>query len=82
MTRKLICALALAGAAAGTGCVPPKVLVANDIQTKYLLQEADSKQGGKKVFNFFVRLCDREGERSTNCKDSMVLDNVVAQSIY
>jgi cytochrome c5 len=82
MTRKSIFALAFAAAAAGTGCVPPKVLIANEVQTKYLLQEAASKQGGKKVFNFFVRLCDSEGERSTNCKDSMVLDNVVAESIY
>ena len=82
MTRKSIFALAFAGAAVGTGCVPPKVLVSNDVQTKYLLQEAGAKQGGKNVFNFFVRLCDREGERSTNCKDSMVLDNVVAQSVY
>ena len=82
MTRKLIFALALAGAAVGSACAPPKVLVANNVQTKYLLQEAAEKQAGKKVFNFFVRICDGEGERSTNCKDSMVLDNVVAQSVY
>lgn len=82
MRKQLLFALFLAGAAVSIGCAPPKILVSNSVQTKYLLQRADAQQGGKNVFNFFVRVCDGQGEHSTNCKDSLVLDNVVAKSVY
>jgi hypothetical protein len=62
-------------------CAPPKVLVANSVQTKYLLQESPA-QGRKRVFNFIVRVCDAEREKSMNCKDSVVLENVIARSVY
>ena len=82
MNTKLMIGLLLGGSLLCTACAPPKVLVSNDVKTKYLLQQAETKQGGKRLFNFFVRVCDSAAERSVNCKDSMVLDNVVAQSIY
>ncbi len=79
MNRKLMIVLALAAAA--VGCAPPKVLVTNSVQSKYLLQESPA-QGRKRVFNFIVRVCDAEGEKSVNCKDSVVLENVIARSVY
>jgi hypothetical protein len=82
MRKQLLFALILAGASASIGCVPPKVLISNSVQTKYLLQRADAQQGGKNVFNFLVRVCDGQGEHSTNCKDSIVLDNVIAKSVF
>jgi hypothetical protein len=81
MRKQLLFALFLAGAAASIGCAPPKVLVSNSVQTKYLLQRSDTQQG-KNVFNFFVRICDGQGEHSTNCKDSIILDNVIAKSVF
>lgn len=81
MNRKLMIVLALAAAAGGVGCTPPKVLVANSVQSKYVLQQSPT-QGGKNVYNFIVRICDAEGEKSVNCRDSVVLENVIAHSVY
>ena len=80
--NRIFLALAILAAAATTACTPPKVLVADDFGTKYVLQENGQTQNSRKLYNFIIRACDRVGDTTSNCKDSVILDNVVARSVY
>ena len=62
--------------------MPPKVLVSNSMGSKYILQENGNTQGKTRLYNFIVRICDVKDDTSSNCKDSVVLDNVVSSSVY
>lgn len=80
MTRNAMLFLAFVLVAlSATACVPPKALINNSVQTKYLLQQSAQN---KQVFDFYVRICDAQDDKSVNCRDSLVLDNVVARSMY
>ena len=73
------CALAIAG------CAPPKVLVAHSYATtdksiEALLQrsgETGVGQNKSNLFNVFMRVCDQGADNTqSNCKDTVILENV------
>jgi hypothetical protein len=72
-------------------CVPPKVLVSNDVigpekTAKSLTQRGATVVGAGKnsesLFDLYLRVCDTGPSGDTNCKDTAILENVVPQSIY
>ncbi len=83
----LLSLLALAGVACGP---PPKVLTQQTfigpdkvyqerIQNKGEIDPATKKQ----LFNFSVNVCDAaENGTPTNCKETMILEKVMPESIY
>jgi hypothetical protein len=81
----LFCASVLAMA---NGCSSsPKVLVDHSFRgktktSKIMLELSGEETNGKKLFNTHVRLCDLKDHKETACKDTMVLPNVVADSVY
>jgi hypothetical protein len=76
----VLCVLALAG------CAPPKVLVAHSYATSDKSIEALMQRSGETVgntqaknnlFNVFMRVCNQGADNTqSNCKDSVILENV------
>ena len=89
LSRLLLAALA-AGALLMTtsGCVAPRVMVSNTIQSErtvqYILQQsAGSDDEGEALYNLYVRVCPLSdaGEVVAQCQLSMVLENVVFEAL-
>lgn len=75
MKRLLILGSVLAATAA-TGCIPPRVLVSEELvgprTVKYALQRNDH------LYNFSARVCDVDDHGDEiNCSDTMLLTDVV-----
>jgi len=74
-------------------CTPPKVLTSYGFRSetktgKTFMQRsgASADTGGKQatnLFNVFVRICDLDASNNeTNCKDTLVLENVNPRTVY
>ncbi|MBK6696827.1 MAG: hypothetical protein IPG50_32245 [Myxococcales bacterium] len=82
----LLAALPLAA-----GCAPPKVLVghayaSSDKSIQTFIQKSGAAVGSgdskTNLFNVHVRVCNQDANNSTTaCKDSVILENVVPNSI-
>jgi hypothetical protein len=63
-----------------------KVLVDHSFRgktkTSKIMLEQSGETGGKILYSNYVRLCDIKDFKETSCKDTVVLDNVVADTIY
>lgn len=77
----VVCA---AAAMIGSACAPPPFVL---VDQKFFGENKTAKvimqQSGEGVFDEFIRVCDvtPTGEES-NCKDTLVLENVVPWSLY
>lgn len=76
--------------ASGLGCVTPKVLVqdaylpGNDKIVRTMVQISGSVETGTRdnpqnieMTNMYVEICDLENSKATNCRTTLVLDNVL-----
>ncbi len=92
-TRKISLVLATGCLAALAGCAAsPKYLVDHSFRgdtrtSKIMLQENGETVGSgtskKKLYNTFVRLCDlTKAHQEANCKDTLILPNVVSGTVY
>ncbi len=79
MVMRVLCGVVALGAVA---CTPPMVLVDQAYFGKQrVIKSIMQKNGG--LFNQYLRVCtlDAAGKEG-NCKDTLVLENVVPGSLY
>lgn len=75
-------AIALAASVA-TACQPPMVLVDQAFMGEKRTAKIVMQQSGEGHFDEYIRICDLKPDGTeTNCKDTLVLENVVAGSLY
>ena len=96
MTNKMKVLLGLVALAALSACGTPKFLVGDQFiggrNIKYILRPvggndavavAVTGQKREQLYDFMMRICDYDGnDKESNCKDSIVVSNVVPGSIY
>lgn len=81
---KLLALLPLAGAIAlFTACRPPKILI-NDVfvpghnkVARYSVKPlATTQKGETTLSNYYIQICDIQGREASNCKTTLVLENI------
>jgi hypothetical protein len=83
---KLVAASSLC--AALVGCGTPRYLVGDTFtgsrtSKTILMPTANATDKKEVLYNYVVRLCDVDAEGvESNCNDTVVLENVIANSIY
>lgn len=78
---------ALAALFALSGCAVPRYLIGDSFTggrgDKIILVPAVKAEKNQVLYDYVVRLCDVDAQGAeTQCKDSVVLGNVVSNSVY
>lgn len=67
-------------------CAIPKVMIAEHYvgdtakvarhSLRYVKTQSSSDSGQTDLMNYYIQICDVEGNQSTNCETTLVLENV------
>ena len=80
---RLVLATAVVALVGSAGCAPPKVLIKHQFVDADKSAKTYIERGTDNLFRVSARVCDVQGNnQETNCKDTLLLENVVPGSVY